>query len=88
MIPGDGDTRHGTVNGYTNLDCHCQPCKAAWAAKMKDRRLQRRAQGLAPDDPRHGKYSTYSNWMCRCDACFRAWMERSRDASEAKTANL
>lgn len=24
------DPRHGTSNGYTNLDCRCRRCKAAW----------------------------------------------------------
>lgn len=25
------DPRHGTTNGYSNLGCHCDRCKAAWA---------------------------------------------------------
>lgn len=29
---GDGDPRHGTVNGYGNLDCRCADCAAAHAA--------------------------------------------------------
>lgn len=33
--PGDGDPRHGTANGYNNLGCHCEPCKAAWAVEHK-----------------------------------------------------
>lgn len=41
--PGDGDPRHGTVNGYCNLQCGrqsdgsprraCMPCKEAWREK-------------------------------------------------------
>lgn len=41
--PGDGDPRHGTVNGYRNLSCGkqsdgsrrkaCGPCKEAWRVK-------------------------------------------------------
>jgi hypothetical protein len=27
----DDDPRHGTVNGYNNLYCRCQPCRDAWA---------------------------------------------------------
>ena len=30
------DRRHGTTNGYKNLDCRCQPCRDAWAASMAD----------------------------------------------------
>jgi hypothetical protein len=26
-----GDPRHGTVNGYCNCNCRCDPCKEAWA---------------------------------------------------------
>ena len=26
------DPRHGTANGYANLNCRCQPCRDAWAA--------------------------------------------------------
>lgn len=26
------DPRHGSVNGYSNLGCKCDPCKAAWKA--------------------------------------------------------
>lgn len=25
-----GDVRHGTENGYSNLDCRCARCRAAW----------------------------------------------------------
>jgi hypothetical protein len=25
------DPRHGTVNGYSNLLCSCEPCRKAWA---------------------------------------------------------
>jgi hypothetical protein len=27
---------HGTVNGYTNLGCRCEKCRAAWARAHKD----------------------------------------------------
>jgi hypothetical protein len=27
--PGDGDPRHGTLNGYTNLCCRCDQCRSA-----------------------------------------------------------
>ena len=28
---GDGDSRHGTENGYTNLRCRCELCRQAHA---------------------------------------------------------
>lgn len=31
ITPGDGDSRHGTSNGYNNLECRCQPCRDAHA---------------------------------------------------------
>lgn len=34
MIPGDGDPRHGTSNGYVNLECRCGECRAANRAAM------------------------------------------------------
>lgn len=36
IYPGDGDPRHGTVNGYCNLKCKCDECKAAWAESHRD----------------------------------------------------
>jgi hypothetical protein len=62
------DPRHGTTNGYCNLECRCQPCRDAWAIECAGRR-SRRAAALAPDDPRHGQPSTYNNHGCRCDKC-------------------
>lgn len=35
---GDGDPRHGTVNGYGNLKCRCPECKAANTARLKEYR--------------------------------------------------
>lgn len=29
IYPGDGDPRHGTINGYQNLKCRCPDCSAA-----------------------------------------------------------
>lgn len=29
ITPGDGDARHGTLNGYSNLRCRCEDCKRA-----------------------------------------------------------
>jgi len=29
IVPGDGDSRHGTLNGYTNHACRCDLCTEA-----------------------------------------------------------
>lgn len=34
--PGDGDSRHGTANGYKNHKCRCDECQAGWAAYSRD----------------------------------------------------
>jgi hypothetical protein len=34
--PGDGDPRHGTVNGYTNLTCRCPDCRDAQRRYQND----------------------------------------------------
>lgn len=31
IVAGDGDPRHGTVNGYGNHRCRCDRCRRAWA---------------------------------------------------------
>lgn len=64
-----GDPRHGTVNGYGNLGCRCQPCRDANAAEVRRRNAERRQRGLAPGDPRHGTSNGYGNWSCRCTEC-------------------
>lgn len=30
-----GDPRHGTANGYTNRNCRCDDCRAAYSAKKR-----------------------------------------------------
>lgn len=80
IVPGDGDPRHGTVNGYTNLKCRCDKCKQA----IRDQK----AAGLPdPEDPRHGTASGYVNNGCRCARCTeaqRADCERRRRGIPAK----
>ena len=85
-IGGPDDPRHGTENGYSNLYCRCDLCRAAWAASVKARKARR--PPLAPDDPRHGLYATYSNWSCRCDRCRAAWTEYSLRKNQRKKEAL
>ncbi len=72
------DPRHGTSNGYKNLHCRCDRCRAAWAAYTAELRAERIEFGLAADDPRHGKATTYGNWGCRCRPCRDAWAAARR----------
>lgn len=41
ITPGDGDPRHGTLNGYTNLSCRCPCCRQAMATWQRKRRARR-----------------------------------------------
>jgi hypothetical protein len=68
---GDGDHRHGTVNGYTNLHCRCEACRKAWAASCYARQQRRRLTD--PEDPRHGTQNGYGNYKCRCEPCTAAY---------------
>jgi hypothetical protein len=62
------DPRHGTTNGYRNLECRCQPCRDAHWAYTAERRVAR-SKALTAGDPRHGMASTYINHGCRCAPC-------------------
>src|SRR4029079_16230482 len=65
---------HGTTGGYTNHDCRCDDCRAAWTSYTRDARKSRYARLAAdPTVAEHGKASTYGNWGCRCRACTDAW---------------
>jgi hypothetical protein len=77
------DPRHGTVNGYTNLRCHCQPCKDAFAGYVRKRRAERRA-GEVPPTVQHGLPSTYSNWRCQCRPCLDAHAAEMRAYNHAQ----
>ena len=41
------DPRHGTGNGYSNLDCRCTRCKRAHADEIADYRARRRERVAA-----------------------------------------
>lgn len=69
--------RHGTRSMYL-AGCRCEPCKAAQAAYMREKREQRGAN-LAADDPRHGKKGTYDYYGCRCQACTKANTEAVKE---------
>lgn len=84
IAAGDGDPRHGTVNGYVNLKCRCPDCRKAWAERA--RALRREHELREP--PVHGRSSSYLNWRCKCEDCTRAnrfkhqdWVERRKRES-------
>lgn len=62
------DPRHGTLSGYTNHACSCEPCRTAMAVYRAGRRA-RQANTLPADDLRHGTLNGYTNYRCRCDRC-------------------
>jgi hypothetical protein len=72
-VPGDGDPRHGSTNGYVNLHCRCTDCRKAWAQEYLEARDRRAARlKLDPTLAVHGRASTYTNWKCRCEPCTKA----------------
>jgi hypothetical protein len=79
--PGDGDPRHGTPGGYTNLRCRCQACRDAHTSACLRARRRRIERGLDPEDGRHGRANTYTNWGCRCGRCTAAWSASKRVAA-------
>jgi hypothetical protein len=74
--PGDGDPRHGSDNGYSNLRCRCQQCRQAWARTYQKRRQRKRSEPTPVDA--HGTVSGYSYWGCRCAKCTEIHTEHHR----------
>jgi hypothetical protein len=72
------DPRHGTTNGYSNLDCRCQPCRDAHAAACNVRRAKRVAL-LAAGKLLviHGTNNAYTHYGCRCMPCTEARRARA-----------
>lgn len=83
--PGDGDPRHGTRNGYGNLKCRCEPCRAAQRRpgvvplKIHLARVHAAAQEI-----NHGTHYAYGSRGCRCKPCTRANTEHARDVRDAR----
>jgi len=67
-LPVD-DARHGTVTGYVNHFCRCQPCRTAgslyWRSYRAARRAARRAEG-APLRYDHVRALLLANTKPRC----------------------
>lgn len=81
------DPRHGSINGYGNLSCRCEPCRAANSEYLGKAKARRVARG-APDHV-HGTANGYGNWGCRCRACTDAWtadcIERRQRYAQGQT---
>lgn len=78
IAPGDGNPRHGTDNGYRNLGCRCDRCRAANAASHlawthrtgMHRPREEYLDNLYDNPPPHGTVTSYARpWFCRCDEC-------------------
>jgi len=84
IVPGDGDHRHGTTNGYGNLGCRCELCCAAntknhaeWVQRSGyrplnpetgERRLTMKEYNKVRPRAQHGSETMYKRG-CRCDKC-------------------
>lgn len=77
----DDDPRHGTPNGYANLGCRCDLCRAAntdYAREyMRRVRSEHRLLGSHPS-------ALAYNCGCRCDPCREAHNERSRESKRRR----
>ena len=78
-IPDPADPRHGSVNGYSNLKCKCDPCRLEWNRFCREYQRAQRAKRKAfkqfvagfgpvhmPEPPRTKKSETRA-WVYRND---------------------
>lgn len=70
------DPRHGTQNGYVNLRCRCDRCRAANTDYCRELKAAR-ASRIVPERL-HGTVNAYSNYRCRCSQCRAAYNESRR----------
>lgn len=66
---------HGSIGGYSNHRCRCQPCRDANTDYQRRRREDRRANTPFEKIP-HGE-NGYGNYGCRCPTC----LQGHRDAN-------
>jgi len=78
------DPRHGTTNGYGNLDCRCQPCTEAHRLNHNQYMAKvRQTRQLATADAQHGTSYRY-DVGCRCDECREAHNAKSRATKQRR----
>jgi hypothetical protein len=70
-LPWD-DPRHGTTNGYSNLDCRCQPCRDARRCLLRTRAKRARIARCWKLLVIHGTNNAYTHYGCRCMPCTEA----------------
>lgn len=75
----ENDSKHGTVNGYTNYHCRCPDCTKA----ISDYKKAKSLKGLPLGDSRHGT-NGYTNYGCRCDVCKASWTAATRESVRRK----
>lgn len=63
---GPDDHRHGTANGYDNLDCRCPRCREAHRVDMAEARRRKRHETTCPNCGQGG--GLYANNTC--EACW------------------
>jgi len=80
------DPRHGTPNGYGNLRCRCEECRAAHADFCYDRRAVRMERPV-PEHV-HGTPNGYGNYGCRCQMCSDAWVMDTLERYELRQQGL
>ena len=80
---------HGTVSGYINWGCRCEPCRQGLRDYYGTKSL---AQHLADIESKHGTEGRYVTRRCRCKLCRTAATEarrvrRARDPEASRAYN-
>lgn len=103
MEPGDGDPRHGTQNGYLNLECRCDACRESNTASQAEyvrthpeqaERKRNRMNELRQRRRAEAEQEALAADIARVEAERAAWVEREsarkrawRAARKAATAS-
>lgn len=72
IVEGDGDPRHGTTNGYSNLRCRCDDCRDAACDAARVQREARKVLCPVCRINRHDPARTHRGRPAdRCVECYR-----------------
>lgn len=72
LQPGDGDPRHGTINGYVHGKCRCDDCSAANTEHL--RRWSVRHFGVVAANPSRPACGSCLEEIEACDGLHSDWM--------------